>query len=241
MRIILFSSFTGLDADDDALVLRMFGYDVATWYDLHKPAYPHNHGCAINDDRAWQNLATELLEGALLVMHKEAKPDEKKRALQLAKCLAVPAVDRHDLCDCVEDMTTEHIDDVNMAQRYPVLEATMVHADGDTTVTKQQGEGRVITMFAPTVKPAVIAYRGELLGTPSTDRIAPEPTHLEALMAEDMSPYEADSVLANLSASIARRISRVLHWIRRRSAAPAQRAALPRPYRLDTAPLSTTG
>lgn len=95
MRVILIAPYSSLDADQDAELLRVRGFDALTYFQLHEPGYVHNRGMVPTHKQVHTALALELLEGAVAVLHPECAerpPAVLPKVAQLCLALGVPLV-----------------------------------------------------------------------------------------------------------------------------------------------------
>lgn len=114
MRLILIASYSDLVSIEDADLLNLRGYNAITFAHLHEPAYTLNKGCVPTAVMAWQNLAVEILENGLPVLHPECPPELAARVAALCRALHAPLVHLEALPAC-PPVSTEVIDSINVA------------------------------------------------------------------------------------------------------------------------------
>jgi hypothetical protein len=109
MRLLILAPFDSINAEEDAQVLNARGYDAVTFYHLHEPSYAHNRNAVPTARQAQHNVVLELLEGALAVIHPDAKPGMITEVATVCRYMRLPMVRYEDLPAC-PPMSEEVID-----------------------------------------------------------------------------------------------------------------------------------
>lgn len=113
-RLLILADLSSINADQDKALLNLYGYDAVTYFDLSLPKYRHNRGCVPTDRQLRDNIAVELLEGAIVVIHDDLSQPLERWVVQLCRVLELPAVPLAEVPFVPAQMTQERIDAANI-------------------------------------------------------------------------------------------------------------------------------